>query len=391
MEAREAQIADLEKDPANTDQSFLTARPGAVRGNDIFDLSTVRASMANPSAARAELHERASRAVEMARFPTEHASREACQERVQFLLDSVVDPHGELARRILATGSPAYKQAFAKWIASGGTHFEASMQIGTDTTGGFAVPFELDPTVILTSNGAVNPYRSISRVESIIGDTWKGVSSAGVTATRRAESGEADDNTPTIGQPAVITSRVDVFIPFSIELQSSWQGMQGNLARMIQDAKDVEEATSFTTGNSTAPNPEGLLTGATITVTTATTAVFASGDLDKTEEALPPRFQPRAQWVANRKQYNLVRHFDDGRRPEPVGACRGGPGPRRQHGPDAARVRGERVLGDVGGDDVHDEDHGAGRLQPLPDRRHDRAEHGADPAPVRDREQPAVR
>jgi predicted phage gp36 major capsid-like protein len=33
-------------------------------------------------------------------------------------------------------------------------------------------------------------------------------------------------------------------------------------------------------------------------------------DVYKTEEALGPRFRPRAQWVANRFIYNKVRQFD---------------------------------------------------------------------------------
>ena len=85
---------------------------------------------------------------------------------------------------------------------------------------------------------------------------------------------------------------------------------------MIQDAKDVEEATSYLSGNGTAPNPEGLLTAATIVVNTASTATFASVDLDATEEALPSRFQSRAQWLGNRSIYNLVRHFDSNNGPD---------------------------------------------------------------------------
>jgi HK97 family phage major capsid protein len=57
------------------------------------------------------------------------------------------------------------------------------MTIGTDSAGGFAVPFTLDPSIMLTSNGALNPIRSVARVFTVATDKWKGVSSAGVSAS----------------------------------------------------------------------------------------------------------------------------------------------------------------------------------------------------------------
>src|ERR1700752_3711766 len=88
--------------------------------------------------------------------------------------------------------------------------------------------------------------------------------------------------------------------------------MQFELSLLIQDAKDVEEASSFTIGDGTAPNPEGLITNLvanTAIVKTGATATFASTDLDLVEEALGQRFQMRAQWVGQRATYNLTRHF----------------------------------------------------------------------------------
>lgn len=312
VQARNQRIEDISEDESQTapGAGFNIRRPGTVSGPDIFDLSTIRASLADPGAARAELHDRAMRAVDIAKFPYQGADTAKTKTHIEGLLATVDDEHGTIAKRILRTGSPQYKEAFAKWIGSGGTQFSASMQLGTDANGGFAVPFELDPTILNTSNGSVNPYREISRVVQTTQDTWKGVTSSGVTAHRRGESGEVSDDSFTLGQPSAVTSMVDVFIPFSIQIETSWVGMSGEVAKLIQDAKDAEEVSSFTSGNGTAPNPEGLLTGATISINTAGTAVFASGDLDKTEEALPYRFQPNAEWVGNRSYYNLVRHFD---------------------------------------------------------------------------------
>lgn len=330
IEAREQHVRELEGHDDNTDRGALwnTPRPGAVRGADIYDLSTLRGSLADPHGARVELQDRAQRAVEAMRFPQigavqqgqrrfgRVASQEDCQEAMAAIL-AADDKHGTIAKRILVTSNPAYKESFGEWIASKGMQFNAAnLSLGVDADGGYAVPVELDPTILPTSDGVVNPLRDIASVTRITGKEWEGVTSAGVTATRRSEGAETTESKPDLAQPTIRTSRVDVWIPFTIELQSSWGGMQGELAKMIQDAKDVEEATAFWSGNGTAPNPEGLSTGATITINTASTATFASVDLDACEEALGPRFQARGQFLANRAIYNLTRHFDSNGGPD---------------------------------------------------------------------------
>src|SRR2546423_1330692 len=79
---------------------------------------------------------------------------------------------GEIARRILITGSPAYRSAFFKSVLSGGMPVgltgpemqsmdEArALSVGTGSAGGFAVVYTLDPTVVPTSNFSVNPWRA---------------------------------------------------------------------------------------------------------------------------------------------------------------------------------------------------------------------------------------
>ena len=324
IEAREAALSRLEGDDAHTDGGgahFNIAAPGAVRGQDIFDLSTVRLTAQTPDAARGEMHERARRAIDIARFPHASADEAHCKSHVERMLATVDTRNGDLARRLLATGSEVYARAFGKLLQ--GRQLSSAEQsaieysaIAESTSGGadggYAVPYTLDPTIIPTSDLKINPYRSICRTIQLVGaHTWKGVSSAGTTATRRAEDSESADNSPTFAQPSVDVQRVDVFIPFSVELQQDWGAMSTELAMLIQDAKDVEEATSFTTGSGTAPAANGLLTGATVTVTTAATATFASADLDACENALGPRFQAKAQWVGQRATYNLIRHFTD--------------------------------------------------------------------------------
>jgi HK97 family phage major capsid protein len=141
-------------------------------------------------------------------------------------------------------------------------------------------------------------------------DDWNGLTSGGVTVSRVSEGTEAGDNSPTLAQPTVTPQRVQGFIPFSIEVGQDWTGLQAEMARELAEAKDVEEATSYTTGTGTPPAAQGVITGATTTVTAGGTAAFAGADLYKVEEALPDRFLPNAQWLGTRFAYNKIRQFD---------------------------------------------------------------------------------
>jgi HK97 family phage major capsid protein len=210
------------------------------------------------------------------------------------------------------TSGKAYKDEFARYLATGAVGPEmqraASLTAGS---GGYAVPVVLDPTVILTSSGQVNPVRQIARVEQIVGNTWQGVSSTGVTAAYSAEAVEASDNAPTLVQPVANVEKAQAFIPFSIEIGEDWGSFQSEMARLIQDAKDRLESSRFLTGVGHSGNvPEGLHTGATAVVSTAATATFAVADLYTLENALAPRWKPRASIIGNRAQFNKVRQFD---------------------------------------------------------------------------------
>lgn len=293
--------------------------PAFVQSRDIYDLSSIRNRARHIDEVPVLYREYAQRAVEQARFPGATGrrgapNREEAQERVSMLLDTIDDEHGSLARRILVTGSPTYERAFGKMLArqsvNGLTAEESrSLSLGTDSAGGYAVPFQLDPTVILTSNGVVNPLRQISRVETITGKEWDGVTSAGVTVTRGTEAQEVGTGDPAFTQPTVRTSRVQGWVPFSVELDVTWNALRTQLTSLLQDAKDVEEATAFATGNGTAPNPSGVVStlGTASWVDTAGSAVLAAGDVYLLENAMAPRFISNSSIVATKTTFNRFR------------------------------------------------------------------------------------
>ena len=96
----------------------------------------------------------------------------------------------------------------------------------TGSAGGFAVPYELDPSIMLSSAGVVNPIREISRATAISVDEWRGVSSAGVTASFAAEATETTDNAPMLAQPTISTEKAQAFVPFSIEVGMDWPSLR---------------------------------------------------------------------------------------------------------------------------------------------------------------------
>jgi HK97 family phage major capsid protein len=281
----------------------------SLKERDIYDLSNVRFNPENPESGRTEYRDRAMRAVELAHFP-EHLPKERAQEHIARLLDEYDTPDGQLARRILKTGSPAYRAAFRKWMSGVPMTNEEQRAFSLSTTG-IPITFTLDPTLIPVSASVVNPLRAISSVESIVGSNeWRGATAAAITAARAAEAAVNTDNTPTLAQPAIVCSRVQAFVPFSVESEGDWPGMDAGLARLFADSKDDEEATAFATGNGTPPNPFGVLTGATGTTAAATGLTVTAANLYALEAALAPRFRPRAQFVANRAIYNIIRALD---------------------------------------------------------------------------------
>lgn len=288
------------------------ATPAAIiKPDNIYDTTAIR----DRSRSRAEmakgLRDNAMRAVDAATFPG--TDREKAQERVSKLVDKFAGENDTtLAERILNTGSDLYDRAFGKAVKAMSTGGLDPMELraltlGADSEGGYAVPFQLDPTVILTSDGSENPLRQISRVVQITGKKWEGLTSAGITVTRKGETDEATDDSPSFLQPVVDTSRADGFVPFSIALDISWSELRDELTLMLSEAKADEEATSFVTGAGTALTtggvlPQGILTAlsatSTVYVLTGSTGALGLADLRKMKSSLPERFRGNTGWLA---------------------------------------------------------------------------------------------
>lgn len=312
LDARKKYLEGLSRAPANVSPAVLSDRRderASLKERDIYDTSSLRINPDDPAKGKQEYRDRAMRAVEIAHFP-DVISKERAQDHVARLLDEFDTSDGELARRILKTGSPQYRSAFRKWMSGVPMTNEEQRAFSLSTTG-IPLTFTLDPTIIPVSSSVVNPLRAISNVESIVGSNeWRGVTAAAITASRASEAAVTTDNTPTLAQPAIVCSRVQAFVPYSVEAEGDWTGMDSALARLFADSKDDEEATAFNSGNGTPPNPFGVVTGATGTTAASTGLTITAANLYSLEGALAPRFRPRAQFVANRAMYNIIRALD---------------------------------------------------------------------------------
>ena len=76
---------------------------------------------------------------------------------------------------------------------------ELALNEGTGSAGLFAIPFTLDPSIVISNTGALNPYRAISRIETIATKEWRGVSSDGVIAAYRTGSDRKHRCEPSAG------------------------------------------------------------------------------------------------------------------------------------------------------------------------------------------------
>lgn len=318
IRSRQASIARKADQPQGTDREPRAPMTNAGRRvpENIWSLEDYR-TRASSLDDLADLYtDGAKRAVELATFPHPRANREDAQAHIEQLLAR----HGKdglVARRLLATGSPAYERAFGKMVMrqplSGSEQQALSMyglSIGSDADGGFAIPFTLDPTVVPTSNGAVNPWRALAAVKTITGNKWLGVSSDGVEIAYDAEGAEVDEGSPVLAQPEIDVEKAHLFIKYSIEVEGDWPSMRAELAKMIQDAKDRKEAEKFAKGaGHGSKEPQGLISGlgAGSIVDTATANTFALEDVDALDNELPPRFEPDGQMVANKALYNAIR------------------------------------------------------------------------------------
>lgn len=285
-----------------------------------WDVSEVREWGRDRGAVAHEYRERALSAIQQMPVANDKVRAAATS-----IIERYDDSDSKLARLCLATSSPAYMRAWSK-LARGAGHElnreeqdairharQASRAMSlTDSAGGYLVPFQLDPTVIITSNGSLNQIRQVARQVVAIGDVWNGVSAGQVTWSFAGEATEASDNTPTFVQPSIQVHKAQGFVPISIEAIEDEANVAAEVARLLAFGRDALEGEKFITGTGSG-EPFGIktaLNGTASNVASATAATFAVDDVYALDNALPARYRMNASWLAHRAVYNAVRQFD---------------------------------------------------------------------------------
>ncbi|OBK09011.1 phage major capsid protein [Mycolicibacterium conceptionense] len=284
-----------------------------------WDLSEVRTYGRGLEEVAGEYRARALNAIEKMQGASDDV-REAATK----ILERWDDKHGSLAKQALLTSSPAYLRAWSKMAQNPHQAMLSAEEaraldevravtVGTDNQGGYLVPFQLDPTVIITSNGSQNDIRRFARQVVATGDKWHGVSAGAVQWSWDAELEEVSDDSPTFGQPEIDIKKMQGFVPISIEALADAQNITQTVATLLAEGKDELEAVTLISGSGTGNVPTGIVTaldGTAAELSPATAETFALADVYALYGALPARHRRNASWLANNLIYNRVRQFD---------------------------------------------------------------------------------
>lgn len=217
------------------------------------------------------------------------------------------------ASQILARQQPDYTAAWAKAI-TGNAHMmsneeRTALSTVTNANGAFLLPTHLDPTIILTNNGSTNVIRTISRVVTLTeGTTWRGISSAGVTASFDAQLAEVSDDSPTFANPTVSVHKAQALVQASIEAVDDLAGLASDVLMMFADARDRLEGAAFATGTGS-DQPYGIFTAldanTNVEITSTTAATIGEVDIHSVYRQVPVRWRGRGTWLMA-PVYNLA-------------------------------------------------------------------------------------
>lgn len=276
------------------------------------------------TASPAEWRSRALSAVEQA-----HGADDEAREAMTRVLEEHDDKQARLSRLAVLTSDPNYLRAFGELLRTGGLNpmlsqdeimairrvsAEARSMTLTSTSGGYLVPFQLDPAVIITSDGSMNPIRRVARQVVATGNKWNGVSAGATQWSWDAELEQVSDDASTFAQPAVDIHTARGFIPMSLEVFEDGANVTQEVRRLLSFGRNTLEETAFVTGTGSG-EPYGIVTalnGGAQVVSATTNNAFVAADVYKLDEALPARFRnsSRAAWFANRAIWNDVDLFE---------------------------------------------------------------------------------
>jgi HK97 family phage major capsid protein len=183
--------------------------------------------------------------------------------------------------------------------------------IGLGTAGGGnLVPYELDPQILISSAGSVDPMRQVARVTQTRFNEKRFVTSAGVFSSWDAEFAEVSDDSPSLSQPAITCFKGAAYVEASYELFED-SDLASQVGELFADSKAQLESNAFTLGTGSG-QPWGIITrisGVGGSVVATGSNVAATADLYNNQAALPARWRPRARFMMNLTILNAYRQL----------------------------------------------------------------------------------
>lgn len=188
-------------------------------------------------------------------------------------------------------------------LTGGDSFYGAALGVGG---GALPAPVEIDPTLILTSPGVSDPISDRATNVQITGYKYSAAVAGAVTAAFGQEGTEIGDATPTVALQSIQPQRASAFVQYSIEASQDWSA-SSELGGAMNAAKQELEGLKFVSGAGEGSyEPQGLVTGATVTVAAGGTVSLALADMTGTQQALSPRFQQNAVWLGNLTTRNAI-------------------------------------------------------------------------------------
>ena len=317
-DSRQAKIRAFSEDPAKTEAPAVIVRDHI---DDIYDLGKVRSQFGFGEEATRKVRKNALRAIESAapRMPKKGDELDGLVDIIEHR-DEGEEGKGEAAQRVLLTGSPAYRRAFNKYLKNQQALWSpeearaAALAVtGTTTTGGYAVPYIFDPTLLhIGAFTAVNPFRAACRVVTITnGNNWLQPTVGAITAAYGAEAAEATEGGPTFGQPSYTVQTASAFASLSIETLQDRPDITGELTSLFAEAKDTLEENKFAVGAAANQDPLGMFANAAYTnQDTVGDNATAITDLTLAESKLALRHRVNAAFFMSRSTIRQLQALD---------------------------------------------------------------------------------
>lgn len=189
-----------------------------------------------------------------------------------------------------------------------------SLQIGTDSEGGYLVPDEFERTLVEALEEE-NIFRQLAKIiQTSSGDRKIPVVATKGTASWIDEEGAYPESDDSFGQVSIGAYKLGTMIKVSEELlNDSVFDLEGYISREFARRIGAREEEAFFTGDGTG-KPTGILAaagGADIGVTAAGTAAITADELIDLFYSLKSPYRKNAVWLLNDSTVKAVRKLKD--------------------------------------------------------------------------------